>query len=224
MSDTGDRKAPAQPGKEPEGRPLPKRFYTRATTGPADQGFTILLDQRPVRTPRRAPLVVATQPLAEAIAAEWQAQGEHVDPTGMPLTRLANTALDGVTGREADVKADIVKYAGSDLLCYRADYPDGLVQRQADLWDPVLAWYVATHGAPFTVATGLMPVAQTPAALAAIDALLADADPFKLAATHIMTTLMGSALLALAVSEGHLTAEAAWEAAHVDEDWQISEW
>ena len=219
---------PEAPGKRPPARPLPKRSYKAVTLAEAqdvDLGrFRILLDGKPVRTPARALLAVPTKALAEAIAAEWAAQGEHIDPASMPLTRLANSAVDGVRGREAQVRADIVTYAGSDLLCYRATEPDGLVRRQAELWDPVLAWGRKALGAHLQVAKGLMPVTQPEAAQLAIARALDGQDAFALAALHVTTTLMGSALLALAHARGRLTAEQAWAAAHVDEDWQIGTW
>lgn len=202
---------------------LPKRFYTAVTVDAADGRHRVLLDGRPVRTPKRAFLALPSRPLADAVAAEWQAQATHIDPATMPLTRLANTALDGVTGRETDVRDDIVRYAGSDLLCYRAAHPAGLVQRQAQLWDPVLDWAQATLGSGFVVQTGLMPVTQPPPTLERLASRLA-LDPFELAALHVLTTLLGSAVLALAVSERRLDIAAAWDAAHVDEDWQIAEW
>ncbi len=142
----------------------------------------------------------------------------------MPLTRLANSAIDGVAGREAEVRADIAEYAGSDLVCYRAHGPERLVERQCRAWDPILAWSRDTLGARFEVATGIMPVAQPDAGRAAVAEALARLDAFTLAALHVMTTLMGSALLALAHARGRLSAEEAWAAAHVDEDWQISQW
>lgn len=204
-----------------------KRFYKLVTI---DEGvapgaaFRVLLDGKPMRTPAKAVLAVPTRALAEAIAAEWEAQREHIDPTGMPLTKLANSTLDGVRGREAEVRAEIVKYAGSDLVCYRATEPEGLAARQAELWDPVLAWSRDALGARFVVAQGLMPVAQPETACASIAGVLEGVDAFALAALSVMTTLMGSALLALAHARGMLTAEAAWAAAHVDEDWQIAKW
>lgn len=206
-------------------QPLPRRFYTVASVDTVgDREHRLLLDGRPARTPRKALLALPGRPLAEALAAEWEAQTAHVDPAAMPLTRLANTALDGVTGREAEVRADIVKYGGSDLLCYRAEHPAGLVARQTALWDPVLAWAAGIAGAPFAVQRGIMPVAQAPSALAGLERSLAGLGAFGLTAVHAMTTLMGSALLALAVQRRHLQADSAWEAAHVDEDWQIAEW
>jgi chaperone required for assembly of F1-ATPase len=142
----------------------------------------------------------------------------------MPLTKLANSAIDGVMDRLADVRAEIVKYAGSDLLCYRADTPPELVRRQQEAWDPVLAWASEVFGARFTVAQGIMPVAQPEPGRAAVGAVLERYEAFPVAGLHVMTTLMGSALLALAHAQGRLTAEQAWGAAHVDEDWQIEKW
>lgn len=222
----------------PETPALRKRFYTAATVAPvtatdaketadgapARVAYRVLLDGRPLRTPAKAVLVLPTKGLAEAVAAEWAAQGDEIDPQTMPLTRLANSAIDGVRGREAEVRADIVKYSGSDLVCYRADSPSGLVERQAAAWDPVLAWSRGAMGAEFAVAEGIMPVAQSPAAQAAVARALESAGEFEVAALHVMTTLMGSALLALAHARGHLDATAAWSAAHVDEDWQIRQW
>jgi chaperone required for assembly of F1-ATPase len=222
----GSSNGPRRPGQDE--RSTLKRFYKSVAVGrptsAAEAAYRILLDGRPVRTPAKAVLALPTLKLAEAVAAEWEAQGERVDPAAMPLTRLANSALDAVRGREGDVQAEIVKYAASDLVCYRASGPPGLVARQAELWDPVLAWSRAALGAQFQVATGLMPVPQPEAACAAISRALEGRDAFALAALHVMTTLTGSALLALAHARGPLSVEAAWAVAHVDEDWQIGRW
>jgi chaperone required for assembly of F1-ATPase len=202
----------------------PKRFYRAASVEGAAPAFRVLLDGRPVRTPAKRELAVPARALADALAAEWEAQGERIDPAGMPLTRLVNSAIDGVAGREADVRADIAKYAGSDLVCYLAEGPAELVRRQAEAWDPVLAWARETLGARFVLGQGIVPVAQPQTATAAVQDALADLDAFTLAAHHVIATLTGSALLALAHGCGQLTAEQAWAAAHVDEDWQISRW
>jgi chaperone required for assembly of F1-ATPase len=204
--------------------PRAKRFYRAVSVDGAAPAFRILLDGKPVRTPAKRELAVPTRALAEAVAAEWEAQGERIDPAAMPLTRLVNSVLDGVTGREAEVRADIAKYAAGDLLCYRAEGPAELVRRQAEAWDPVLAWAREALGARLVLGQGVVPVAQPPAATAAIEGALAELDAFRLAAHHVMTTLMGSTLLALAHARGCLTAEEAWAAAHVDEDWQVSQW
>jgi chaperone required for assembly of F1-ATPase len=190
----------------------------------AARAFRVLLDGKPVRTPAKRELALPARPLAEAVAAEWEAQGEHIDPGTMPLTRLVNTVLDGVAGREAEVRADIAKYAASDLLCYRAEGPPELVRRQMEAWDPVLAWARAALGANLVIARGIVPVAQPQAAMGAIGSALVRLDAFGLAAHHVMTTLTGSTLLALAHAGGRLTAEEAWAAAHIDEDWQIGQW
>lgn len=228
---------PKLPGKEAAARALRKRFYKAVTVAPLSfgvptatkgegtpQAFRILLDGKPVRTPAKAELALPTRALADAVAAEWEAQRAHIDPLTMPLTRLVNSALDGVCGREAEVRADIVKYAAADLLCHRAPGPEALVRRQAELWDPILAWSRQALGVRFAVAEGIMPLEQPREAQAATAAALAGFDAFALAALHVITTLTGSVLLALAHARGHLSAEAAWAAAHVDEDFQISQW
>lgn len=214
------------PGKEALTAPLPKRFYAgvsvkEASPGP---GYAILLDGRPVRTPKKLPLVVPTRPLAEAIAAEWEAQKERIDPGTMPLSKLAITAIDGVASNMADVAADVVKFAGSDLLCYRAEAPAPLADLQAKAWDPVLRWADDEIGARFHTAKGVMPVPQKPETSDRVAAAVAPFSALELAALHVMTTLTGSALLALAHAKGRLSAAEAWAAAHVDEDWQISQW
>lgn len=202
----------------------PKRFYRTVSVDGTAPAFRVLLDGRPVRTPAKRELAVPSRALAEALAAEWEAQRDLIEPGTMPLTRLVNSALDGVTGRETEVRADIAKYAASDLLCYRADGPAELVRRQADAWDPVLSWTRDALGAPFALGQGIVPVVQSQEASAAIERALAQLDALSLAAHHVMTTLTGSALLALAHARGRLTAEEAWAAAHVDENWQTSQW
>jgi chaperone required for assembly of F1-ATPase len=204
---------------------LPKRFYKEVAV--EDQGadsIALLLDGKPVRTPGKAPLVLPARELAEAVAEEWRAQGERIDPETMPLTRLANSAIDGVRGREDAVIDDILALAGSDLLCCRADGPEGLTAAQSKHWDPVLAWAKSRLEAPLWLAEGIVHVAQPEAALQGIKRELEGLDAFRLAALHVMTSLTGSALLALAVALQWLTPEEAWKAGHVDEDWQISQW
>ena len=204
--------------------PRPKRFYRAASVEGGAPAFRVLLDGKPVRTPAKRELAVPARALARAVAAEWEAQGDRIDPGTMPLTRLVNSAIDGVVGREAEVRAEIVKYAGSDLVCYRAEGPEELVRRQAQTWDPILVWARETLGAHLVTGPGIVPVDQPQVANLAIQSALARLDTFALAAHHVMTTLMGSALLALAHAEGRLTVQQAWAAAHIDEDWQISQW
>ena len=200
------------------------RFYKTASVAEGGGRFRVLLDGKPVRTPAKNELALTTRALADAIAGEWNAQAARIEPATMPLTRLANSIIDGVIGREAEVRRDIAKYAESDLVCYRADNPHELVARQAKAWNPVLIWAQKALGARFEVAEGVMPVRQSDAAIALVGKALEAYDAHRLAALHLMTSLMGSALLALAHARGHLSAEEAWAAAHVDEDWQISQW
>jgi len=200
---------------------LPKRFYKDVAV--ADDG-ALLLDGKPVRTPGKALLTLPSCALADAIAEEWRAQGERIDPTTMPLTKLANSSIDGVAGRERAVIDDIMAHAAADLVCYRAPGPQGLVEAQTKHWDPVLAWAKDALGAPLILGEGIVHVAQPQASLDRLRRELEDRDGFSLAALHVMTALGGSALLALAVASGRMTPEEAWNAAHVDEDWQISQW
>jgi len=177
-----------------------------------------------MRTPLKAEFTVPTAPLAKAVAEEWAAQGEHIQPATMPFTRLVNSAIDGARGREDSIMDDILSHAASDLLFYRADAPEGLVAQQSLYWDPVLAWARDDLGAPFVLGEGVMPLEQPQASLNRVRDRLAGFDAFGLSALHVMTALSGSALLALAVALGRLTPEEAWRAGHVDEDWQISQW
>ncbi|GLK75873.1 ATPase [Methylopila jiangsuensis] len=202
----------------------PKRFYKAAEALERDGLFVIALDGRVARTPGREPLAFARRALAEAVAAEWSAQGEFIEAATMPLTRLANAAIDGVAREAAAVAEDVVNYAGSDLVCYRAEEPPRLVARQALHWDPVLAFARDDLGARFVLAEGVMFVTQSDDALEAVRRATPRDDAFTLAALHAMTTLTGSALIALAVLRGGLTPDAAWAAAHVDEDWNAELW
>ena len=203
---------------------LPKRFYKTVAVEDKGAGLALLLDGKPVRTPGKAQLILPARALADAVAEEWRAQGERIDPATMPLTKLANSAIDGVSSREQAVIDDIMAYAGSDLLCYRADAPRALIEAQGKHWDPILAWARSSLGAPLALAEGIVHVAQSRASLDALKDKLQGREPFGLAALHVMTGLTGSALLALAVALGRMTPEEAWQAAHVDEDWQIAQW
>jgi len=202
---------------------LPKRFYIDAGVAEIAEGYAVQLDGRPVKTPSRHALAAPDRGLAEAIAAEWQAQGELIDPATMPLTRLANSVIDGVAGRVEAVADDIAKYFGSDLVFYRADSPAELVARESAQWDPVLFWAAERFGAHFILAQGIVHVEQPDAAIAAARAALPD-QPWALGALHVLTTITGSALLALALAHRRLDADAVWVAAHVDEDWNIAQW
>lgn len=202
----------------------PRRFYKQAAAERAGDGFALKLDGRSAKTPAKKPLAVPTAGIAEALAAEWNTVGEQIDPAKMPLTRIVNAAIDRVAGAMPVVRADIVAYAGSDLLCYRADGPAGLVEAQNAAWSPLLAWAREALGARFMLAEGVMHIAQDAAALAAIDKALARFDALGLAALHTATTLTGSAVIALALAHARITADEAWAAAHVDEDWQMRQW
>lgn len=205
--------------------PLPKRFYAAVSTAPRDGGHAVLLDGKPVRTPGRAVLILPSEGIARLVAAEFAAQSEEINPATMPVTRLANSAVDGVATEAAAVADEIVKYAGTDLLFYRSSSPQALVERQAAAWDPVLDWFREQLSARFFLAEGVMHVEQPREAVEAVRRhVLARTNPFRLAAMHVMTTLTGSALLAIAVEARGLDAEKAWTAAHVDEDWNIEQW
>ncbi len=203
---------------------LPKRFYTAATAEQTGGTASVRLDGRQVRTPGKAVLTLPTLALAEAIAAEWQAQGDRIDPDTMPLTRIANSVIDGILGREASIAADLARYAGSDLLCYRAGHPQRLVARQSELWDPLIGWAAADLGCSLTIVQGVMPVTQPAASLERMAAILGRTDAWRLAALHTLTTLTGSVLLALAHASGRLDGQSTWRLAHVDEDWQLEQW
>jgi chaperone required for assembly of F1-ATPase len=203
---------------------LPKRFYKEVAVKDEGGETALLLDGKPVHTPGKARLALPTRAAADAVAKEWRAQGERIDPSTMPLTRLANSTIDGVRGSEQAVAADIVRHAGSDLVSYRAKGPQGLIAAQAKHWDPLLAWAERELNAPLRQVAGVVHVQQPASSLAAIERRLGAFSAFELAALHVMTQLTGSALLPLAVALGKLTPEQAWAAAHVDEDWQISQW
>jgi chaperone required for assembly of F1-ATPase len=200
-----------------------RRFYASAAVDAVDKGFAVLLDGRGAKTPAQEELVAPTRALAEAIAAEWANQHEVVDPASMPLTKLSNSIIDGAAKAPAPVAAGVAAYLDSDMLCYRADAPDGLVARQAAHWDPIIAWARERLGAVFIVAHGVMFVAQPDEALRQARAAI-PLDPWRLGAVHAMTTLTGSALLALAVLRRRLDVDQAWHAAHVDEDWNMELW
>lgn len=205
--------------------PLPKRFYKDAGVEAQEGGHSVRLDGKQALTPGRRPVILPTGAAASLVAGEFAAQVETIDPMTMPATRLVNTAIDGVADDPQAVLEDVLRYASSDLLCYRADTPQELIDRQAKAWDPVLDWAQSALGARFILAEGVMPVEQPRESIAILGAYLAQRrDPFRIAALHVLTSLMGSALLALALEAGDLDAESAWSAAHIDEDWNIDQW
>ncbi|MFZ5709016.1 MAG: ATP12 family chaperone protein [Pseudomonadota bacterium] len=206
---------------------VPKRFWTEARALPVAGGFGVSLDDRPLRTPGRAPLVVPALPLAEAIAAEWAAQGERgerVDPQSMPFTRTANTAIDTVRPNFAQVAATVSAYGGTDLLCYRAEAPRELVARQAEAWDPLLDWAARAHSARLAAGTGILHIPQDPQALAGLSHAVGALTPFALAALHELVALSGSLVIGLAALKGAWPGESLWAASRIDEDWQAGLW
>lgn len=201
-----------------------KRFYGTVALGSGQGGFTVLLDGRPVRTPARHVLSLPSQPLAEAVAEEWRAQGEQVDARAMPLTRLATTAVDLMPVRRGDAVAEAADYAATDLLCYRATGPQSLVQRQAEAWQPWLDWAERQHDARLVAVSGIMPATQSATALRALRAAVERLDPWRLVGLHAATTLTGSLVLGLAIERGALAAEAAFDLAMLDEQFEIDQW
>jgi chaperone required for assembly of F1-ATPase len=220
--DAIDPVAAARRGLRP---PLRSRFYQAASVGEREGAHVVLLDGKIAKTPAKRSLALPTRALAQAVAAEWAAQSETIDFANMPLTRLVHLAVDRVADEAEAVAAEVAKYAGSDLLFYRAAEPAGLAAAQAAAWDPVLAWASEALGARFALAEGVRFVAQPAAALIAIRIEVGKFEaPFVLAALASATTLTGSALLALALARRRLTLEQAWAAAHVDEDWNMRQW
>ncbi len=219
-----ERENPMEAAKRLMRPELPKRFYKAVRVVPAEGGFTVRLDERNVRTPGKKLLAVRDRSLAEVIAAEWDAQGKTIDPRTMPLTKLVNVALDRVSAEALAVQAEIVKYAGTDLICYRAETPEGLAAAQEEAWSPLVAWASEALGARLRLAQGIVHVMQEDGVGDAVARAVAGLDVLRLAALHLAMTLTGSAIIALALSRGRLAAEEAWAAAHVDEDWQMAQW
>lgn len=197
-----------------------KRFYTEVTIANGE----ILLDGRKVRTPARAWLVLPFAALTEAVADEWRAQAETIDPRAMPLTGLANAAIDRVAPDPQAFAATLAAYAETDLLCYRAENPLELAARQAEEWDPLLAWARRRYDIEFALAEGVVHVAQPAATVARLTAALSARDPFALAGISPLVTIGGSLVTALAVAEGAVAAEAAFDLTHLDELWQAEQW
>ena len=201
-----------------------KRFYKHAVSQPAGEGFEILLDGRGIKTPARAPLVAPSARLGLAIAEEWNAQGETVDPRSMPLTGLVNAAIDRVApGPEAFARG-LAIFGESDLLCYRADQPRGLVARQSEQWDPLLAWARRRYDVDFEVVTGIMHRPQPDRTVSQLARAAAARGAFELAALSPLVTVSGSLIIALALAEDEISLEAGWSAATLDEQWQLEQW
>jgi chaperone required for assembly of F1-ATPase len=206
-------------------KPLPKRFYKEVSVSKTDAGFAIELDGRTVKTPARKPLAMPTEALALLVAAEWERQVEVINPTMMPVTRLVNTALDAIADNREPVFQEIVRFSGTDLLCYRAAAPERLVERQSNRWGPVVEWAAGDVGARFILVEGVIHCEQPAEAISAFAARLGKYDTaLELASLHTVTSLTGSALLAIAFAEGHLAPADVWSLAHLDEDWTNEQW
>lgn len=206
-------------------RPLPKRFYESVGIDEREGGFSITLDGKSVKTPAKNFLALPTREAAELVAAEWAGQGEFINPATMPITKLANTAIDAVSNSLAEVFDEIVRFAGTDMLCYRAEAPKELIERQAARWDPVLSWAATAHGARFFLVEGVMHQEQPAEAIAACAAALDRyRHPFLISCLNVVTTLTGSAVLALAYADGACDLDEVWSLAHIDEDWAIEHW
>jgi chaperone required for assembly of F1-ATPase len=201
-----------------------KRFWTEVGVAQEAGGWRVLLDGRPLKTPAKAALDLPSAAMAEAMAEEWAAQHEVIDPRKMPVTRSANSAIDRVAPQKAEVVAMLAGYGETDLLCHRADGPDALVARQAEGWDPLLDWADETLGARLRPTTGILPAEQAPEALERLSEALDALDAFRLTAVHDLVTLSGSLVLGLAVARGRLDAETGWALSRIDEDWQIAQW
>ncbi len=202
----------------------PKRFWKSVTVEACDGGFAIKLDARVAKTPGKQPLVVPTAAMAQAIAAEWQAQQGLVRPETMPYTRAANSALEKVAPQFAEVVGLLAAYGETDLLCYRATGPAELIARQSAAWDPLLDWAATALQAPLTSTAGVMHVAQPPASTARLHALTAAMTPFQIAAFHDLVMLSGSLVLAFAVTRGRLDPAEAWTISRIDESYQAELW
>ena len=201
-----------------------KRFWNDVTVVQQEDGYAIQLDARPVKTPAKALLVVPSREMAESIAVEWRAVVETIDPNVMPFTRSANAAIDKVDVQFSEVAEMLAAYGGSDLLCYRAEAPNALVQRQADGWDPMLDWAADTFGARLVATVGIMPVEQNADAIAKITAPLFGATAFELTALHDLIAMSGSLVLALGVTQRRLSTDDAWALSRIDEQWQAEQW
>lgn len=204
---------------------LPKRFYTSVEIVEDGDGFAVRLDGRPVRTPARSLLSLPSRGVAEAVAQEWRDQRDVINPATMPVTRLANTVIDGIASNAEPIRQDLARYAETDLLAYRAEGPERLVARQAERWDPIVRWAEEEIAALIAVGQGVIYVVQPAETVAALRARLdREVDAFRIGALHQATTLTGSLLLALALASGRLNAAAVWSLAHLDEDWNIEQW
>jgi chaperone required for assembly of F1-ATPase len=202
----------------------PRRFWTAAEVVEADGGYTVVLDGRAMKTPAKSALVVPTEALASAIATEWQAQEERIDPRTMPLSRMANSAIDKVVHQHAAVVEAVSAYGDADLLCYRADHPADLVARQCAAWDPLLQWAAETLEARLELRTGIMHAPQPAPAISALTGRVAALDPFTLTAFHDLVALSGSLVVGFAALYREREIDALWQVSRLDELWQEEQW
>ncbi|HVH80042.1 MAG TPA: ATP12 family protein [Stellaceae bacterium] len=201
-----------------------KRVYKSVETRPVEGGWSVVLDGRPLRTPARRELCVPSEKLAAAIAGEWDAQDPDIRPETMPLTRLATTAIDRTADKRAEIAVDVANYAGTDLVCYRADHPPALAMRQEAVWQPLIDWAAGRYDAGLAVTTGVVPQPQSPTSLKTYATVVAALDNFRLTALQAATAACGSLIIALALYEERLDADAAFEASQLDETFQIEAW
>ncbi len=201
-----------------------KRFWKKAEVVEVENGYSVELDGRSVRTPAKALLVVPTQDMAKEIASEWDAQGEKIDPMTMPFTRSSNAAIDKVTAQHGEVADMLSAYGDSDLICYRASHPNELVERQNKAWDPLVDWSATHFKAPLQVYVGVMHEAQPEASISRLKERVHALTPFQLTAFHDLVSLSGSLLIGFAAIEGFADAAALWDISRIDEDWQIDQW
>ena len=201
-----------------------KRVYKTVAVTPGEAGFTVTLDGRVLHTPGRARLETPAQALADAVAGEWDAQGEYIDPLTMPLTKLLNTSLDRVAPNPSAIITELIKYTDGDMLCYRAQSPAALVERQTTVWQPVLDWLEAKHGLYLEAGEGLMPIAQAAGVPEKMQALLLDLDVPHLTAVQATASLTSSLALSLALAHRHLNGAEVAAAAVLDESWQLEQW
>jgi chaperone required for assembly of F1-ATPase len=201
-----------------------KRFYTEVAVETEEAGFLITLDGKRLRSAGGGPLPLPTEALANALALEWRSQGDILVPHTMPLMQLASTTADWTIPKRPEAVAAVARYGGSDLLCYRATSPRELVERQQMAWDPLLDWLAERHGARLIVTSGIVPVAQPPLALQALERAVEALDPFALTTLRVWTAGAGSLVLGLALIGGRLDSEAAWALADIDGAYQRGQW
>ncbi|MBF9028827.1 ATPase [Rhodobacterales bacterium HKCCE3408] len=203
---------------------IAKRFWTEASVVPEASGFALQLDGRPVKTPGRRTLILPSEEMAEAAAAEWAAQDTIIDPLTMPVTRSANSALDQTGPQREGVIDMLSQYGETDLLCHRAAEPEALARLQEDGWQPLLDWAADRHGAPLVAVAGLLPATQPDGSLARLREAVAGYGDFGLTGLYDLVTLSGSLVIGLAVAEGRVDPAEGWSLSRIDEDWQIAQW